>query len=371
MGLYQNISRSYFSCFEVEFTAAGLGSILRSDWEMKGAKLNKLGMSEVSASDLVSPKNSVCLLLVKGDFVLSKFSTSQEASLPPGMKEESFLVQRISTPSSSLVFAMSNQQVEALLAVFKKQDVTPVHCVLGYAGLASARTLTQFSGKDVIENESFIWDNGELIGMEEFQGDHNHELAQGAVMEYIAHSILSQPPVMISNKEEWRFKRLFEKVGLASLIFFLGVLLVNYFVFRQISGELFVAQSEAESHVLLKTEIEQLQVSISKDQQVAKSLIAESNSAITEVANVIASSVPPNVLLTSLQINPLNIKASGKKEVDYQQGVVVVEGEAIENKVLDQWLSELNANVVFENVQLVELSSEGKGIVFSVELNVQ
>lgn len=364
------ISTKKFRCLLMDAHSTGFQSVVEEIWEKKGDDLRKIEANEIKLDQYKADSNSAYLLVIHGSFVLTKLQ-NQGASLPPGMDEDQFFIQRIKTGQKDLVTALNLSKLGEVKNHLNSFGIAPVGVCLGYTGQAFVRSVSNHTGSDHFEGQLFQWENGSLLDVSRTDESGNADIAQGALGLLLSKTGVTQPDFAVQNEEDWKYKQLFEQVGKIGLVALLLILLVNYFLFQQVSKELVVEQSKTESQLLIANEIEQLKGAVSSDQLAAAKLLPSTSYGITEVGNSIAASVPKAIQLISMDINPITFSNSGRKGLEYEQGLIRVSGETTVNAALDQWLSELNQSDQFADVRLLELESNRSGVSFLVELMTQ
>lgn len=182
-------------------------------------------------------------------------------------------------------------------------------------------------------------------------------------------SVLDPPSV---NGEEYFFKKAFQKMGWAVLLFLLLVLILNfgfYFFFDSKSTKLNAAIVH-NTAILSKVE------NLTSEYQTKKQLIEKSglshSTKYSFYADRMADVLPGNIKLLYMDINPVSTKIHEDEEILFERNIILVEGETRQSTTLNKWRTELLKEDWVEQVNILDFSQEDikdPGI-FSLEIKI-
>lgn len=163
-----------------------------------------------------------------------------------------------------------------------------------------------------------------------------------AFQQFLPFPIEAEIPALVTAKEEYVQKQVFTKLGWGVLSFFLVLLLANYLVFSHLSKE---TERLSMATGLQKSQLEQmnrLTKEVGEKEKFFKNEGWMQSSRASFYADRIAETVPESVLLTSLDINPLDQKSSreARKKL-FEDGLIVITGHCKRPIDLNGWIKRL------------------------------
>lgn len=154
-------------------------------------------------------------------------------------------------------------------------------------------------------------------------------------------------------KEESKQKQLFKTLGWGILLFFLGVLLINFFMFdyyNKKNGELSERYEKNKGildyMVMMKTKIEQKNAFIEQSG-------LKNASRTSFYADRIAMDLPDKIKLTEINIHPLEKKIKAGEAIAFAYKTIIVRGNCKRSSDLNTWRLILNQNNWIEDVQVL------------------
>lgn len=163
-----------------------------------------------------------------------------------------------------------------------------------------------------------------------------------AFQQFLPSSIEAEIPTVSAAKEEYIQKQVFTKLGWGVLCFFLVILMANYLVFSQLSKE---TERLSMATGLQKSQLEQLnrlKKEVGEKEKFFQNEGWMQSSRASFYADRIAETVPESMLLTSLDINPLDQKSSreARKKL-FEDGLIVITGHCKRPIDLNGWIKRL------------------------------
>lgn len=151
-------------------------------------------------------------------------------------------------------------------------------------------------------------------------------------------------PAVIQSSKEYTNSRIFMVAGWGVLILTFSILLINFLLFdnyNKKSRELYSKVGQYESllnkHDALEKELE------IKKQLLEKTGLLQS-SKMSFYADRLASTLPSEIKLTELNINPLKKKQQNKKELIFRKGIIHIAGTSKKSTVLNDWIKTIKQN---------------------------
>jgi Tfp pilus assembly protein PilN len=273
--------------------------------------------------------------------------------LLPGASEEDFIIQSLKVNSKTQLSLLRLQKAEEILELLDKEHEIPIVDML-------------ISDYSEIERDDF-----------EIKGDGNvltKQASLNALYYYFKSEVGNESG--ISGLEEFQERRMrnkalqfFELSKIASLIFLFCLLLGNFFVQSSWNNELSgLIQEKQKNAQLLKNE-----------QELRKKIIHQKN-IITEagysnlhyyawVSDQLASSIPDELILTDLILNPEK-KKSRSSEVYFEKDKLRIKGECAEADEFNTWITMLDTMYWAKYVEVENYKLKKQRGIFSVLIEV-
>jgi hypothetical protein len=163
------------------------------------------------------------------------------------------------------------------------------------------------------------------------------------------------------SRDEFTYKKVFRlaAAGLLGLLFF--ILLVNYLLFDRFNSKYIQSNLQYKSGLELVNKLENLK----KELNLKEALIEENgllaNSRFSFYADNIAARVPQQIMLTSVEINPVLSKPKTDKEFNINHNHIIIEGQCMFSLMLDEWMETLGKETWVKRMEVLQYKQENKG----------
>jgi hypothetical protein len=160
------------------------------------------------------------------------------------------------------------------------------------------------------------------------------------------------------NKVEFLAHRLFTIGGWGLLVFAFAMLLTNYLFYMQYSDkanklEKFVADNGQNLVIVekLKDELKR------KEQFLTQSGFAEKSN-FSYYTDLLASTIPSEVQLLELNVNPLKSKIKKEKAIELRKGIIAIKGQTLNSIILNDWIKNLEEFKWIRKISVVQYMKE-------------
>jgi Tfp pilus assembly protein PilN len=165
-----------------------------------------------------------------------------------------------------------------------------------------------------------------------------------------------------TQKEEYLSKRVFVTIGWGILIFIFLGLLVNYFVFNDLSEKKLQLENQVSGNRDMVLKLKILRDEISWREKYLGQAGTDRSKWFSYIADQIAASVPEEILLEKFDLHPLNSKIRNLKEIELQPDIILIDGLTKSSASVNEWAVNLNklagiSDVVVENFSQPDNSS--------------
>jgi Tfp pilus assembly protein PilN len=304
----------------------------------------------------------------------------------PNAKREDFYIQKFPIQQDVIFSLVRKQVLHDLLNLFKKSKLTVTHVVLGGFSVEGVLPLMKLEATELILGGHAIKFNNASISDYRYE---KGEYQQGSVDidgERIPENLLVAYATGIqtlsgidslgvaadelaSERSEHVHKRFFTAFGTGVLIFFLAILIVNFFLFNhynaryiQLSGSQIRFSDEKES-------LDSVSRKIAARQSFLNTAGWMKPSRVSYYADEIGGSVPPSILLTELAVNPYQEQSTrAEKKIVFDPDKIVVTGTCNRPTDLNPWIQSMKhmpwVNAVeIQNYTFDNSSGKGKFII--------
>lgn len=175
------------------------------------------------------------------------------------------------------------------------------------------------------------------------------------------------------DREEFQQKRIFTMVGAGAMAFFLIILIVNYLLLGNYSQKASEKEIEATQYAGIEKERKKLEAEMKDKKIFIESMGVAESSNTSFYADRIVTSVPHDIDLSSLTINPLKKKIKKNERIEFNYNTIIVEGECSKSKELDDWVQNMKKEYNWIKQLTVigysQNNSQEKGS-FKLEINI-
>lgn len=340
--------------------------------------------SAAKITDLVLEEPLAVTLTGKG-MLIKKTARLEEASagtlqhLFPTLKLEEFYVQHFPSGTHSFVAIVRREIADAVMAVFKKQGAEVLMLSLGpFAAdqvipqLNTYGTALKFDGHELTLNEGKEWleynyTPGAVAGFplkidievipEEFL------LAYGTAFQLILHDRLDVVEVASEDIKQ-RLAGLsaglkFKRYSTAMVFFFFIMLMLNFLVLSGYNSSNEELMSKAGKQSYIFENRAKLENDVKEKEALVKKLGWNRGYKYAFLCDQIGATMPKEITLDELQINPLSGKGMGLiKELPLELGHMKIKGQTSSVYAINGWIYELKQRNWVKDVQLEKYTAD-------------
>ncbi|HEY8400839.1 MAG TPA: hypothetical protein VIK89_06235 [Cytophagaceae bacterium] len=279
-------------------------------------------------------------------------SVSLIHSVLPNAKAQDYFIQHSVIENKDYVSVIRKNVAEEIFKSFKQQGVSVVSASLGAFALYNVFPLAKESMSveqhiigymaalkdDVFENKNTVVIGGDSI-----------ELGW-----LVAYAMAFQQLVLQENKivlevaelaeefKEVQHKALFRNAGIGVLVFFLLLLMINFFLFDAFKKEHEGLASREAMYKGMIAKVNQLQKEVDEKEAFLSTAGWFDNSRTSFYLDRIAASIPNSIRLTGLEVNPLNDHLSkSERKLIFTSRLIKIEGVCADPTQLNGWVKVL------------------------------
>lgn len=324
------------------------------------------------------PKNGHAVLIINNESVLTK-TVKSDVTDPlklvhkafPNIKLEDFYYEVLKQESIHFVSICRKAYVEDLIKEYSTQGVSIIDISLGNTIVYS---ICEFINSDTIltSNTHLTIKDNSITAIEKVndiqQVDYdingikisNQQLLSfsGAldtiVKNYMPHTNFETYKILLlNNYKQSRFFRQFLKIG---LIFILGLLLTNFFVFNHYYNAVNELQQTSQINQTTKNKVLLLNETVSKTQKMVDDMLKSSASKSSFYVNAIIQSLPTTILLSELNYQPLLKRIKAEQSIENEINTILISGTSNSSDSFSKWITSLES---LDWIRRVEILSYG------------
>ncbi len=179
-------------------------------------------------------------------------------------------------------------------------------------------------------------------------------------------------PSLANEKQEYFYKQLFVKGGWAALIILFALLLGNYMVFTSYKGKQERLSSELSKNRVTLSKLESIENELKRKKQFVEEKNILGKTKLSFFADRIARSIPKQIVLDQLALNPVRNKVKEHESIDIIHNTVIINGSATNSTILNQWLEKLKNFVWIAQLDIINYKQESlhSSGDFSIEIKI-
>ncbi len=332
-------------------------------------------------------KNKPILISITGNGIITKKTTvddNYKSKIIFNAAIEDFHWFEYKEKETLYITAARKEVVEKEVQFFEKQGILIVGLSLGVLGVTSLKSLIEESTLHT-QNIALFFENEVLINFEkeEYNGQKytlGEEEIKGtelvcfaSVVNYLYpnDAIISDDDIFAKNEEEFKFKKAFNFLGILVLIFFLGSLLLSYFLlgyYQQANHEVQVKLGE-QNVAYSKL------VSLEKDKENKKEILKESglndSNFLTFYLSEITSELPSQISINELIIFPTTTKIKPKQRIHFINDLIEVKGEVASYESFTNWIKSIKKYSWINSLEIIDFKNESGSNLFIIHLKLK
>lgn len=317
-----------------------------------------------------APKYSSLMLHIHGKEVFSKVVDSFQDNLIkqvlPSASTKEFFWQQYESSSAKIIAIVRKQYLLEWLETLRANGFRVYEVALGNATLELIPKQAIDNVKAVGGIQFFYGDKGQLQKME-VGAEQKSITFGGATYNYwealglsIVQSSLTgttetlQLPEMKWHQKEVTNAKRFKNVGLAVILFFFTILLLNYFYLQQLLAE----NVEKEGQLMFyKDEVRAIE-DLENQLENKKTLLQKSGVTNTNFLSYYIYDIFPemkeSIEIRSCEVRPVTDKIKKNEPINFDQNTMIIAGKTASEMMLKTWLSDIKKKEWVKKVSLLD-----------------
>ncbi|MEP0266054.1 hypothetical protein [Dokdonia sp.] len=386
----QNTKRYYaISVILSKETVTYHGVLIRD--ESQGDFYMEDQFTDVSFSEVISTcKNDYPILLnFEGDPIASRHTTYQEGYIKKILFRadlQDFYIYEMIQDTDVFVSYTRKNMIDPILEDFTQADFQVIRYTLGpfvvknilpyieeevsviTTGCSevtlSRKQITSFNKSQDIKETIYTVLNESI--------SHQHLTALSLFIEekINASYVIGSEAIIKKNREDSYYKKIFKKGGVIAILFIICSLLIGHILKTRTSKAFFEKQSEI-------SYLQQSQATIDKlieDKKNKEYILTHSgfnrNAMFTEYISGITNSVPSEIVLISLEVQPPEKKVKPNEKIDLDFNLIKISGISNDDTAVDTWIDALKEMSWIKRIEVTDYE-RNRSLDGSFELTVE
>ncbi|SFZ93381.1 hypothetical protein SAMN05428642_103101 [Flaviramulus basaltis] len=353
------------------------------------------GFNDTSIETLATklPKNQAVFLVVNNDQILTKQIESEQSNPEnlvygafSNINLDDFYYEIISQGKTHLISICRKTYLDALISDYKTKGIPIINMSLGnlvasgiskftaYESLFTSNARVSFENNKIAAIEKTEIKACESYDINGLQVNNNQVLSFAGALDFVLHhfeSISNLNNIKHDLKGDYsqsRYSGQFLKMG---LVFILGILLINFFVFNHYFNEVNTLQQTSQVNKTTKEKLLKLDGAVNKSQKMVDDMLKSSASKSSFYINDIVQGLPNSILLSELNYQPLTKSIKKDKPIELNQNTMMISGESNNSDSFSKWIADLEAMQWIDNIEIVSYEDLSKSSSkFSLKLNM-
>ena len=359
-----------------------------SEIKVKDCKKYK-NLSELSI-DLKN--NSHIHLTLSGKKILSKIIIDDKEKNAedllveafPNMDFDQFFYSIIRQKYYSIIHICRKELLKNILPAFEENGINIINFSLGVQNLP--RVLQAFPPQTFqIDTTKIGWDGKEINSLSQgkevaedlnytFEGKNysiNYLIPLSSFQYYLFSAENNytnldtfQRPLL----RRFREKVFFRKYLMATCVFFLSILLVNYLIFDYQYKSLQQLKNNYQNELALKETLAQNKKDLKNKNKIVAELQRFESSQVSFYINQIINITPPEILFDEINFQPLSSIPKQNHPLDLQEKLIEISGTSTDKSKFNQWVDALEQITWVHKIEILQYINIPKGSEFKLKL---
>lgn len=339
------------------------------------------------------PKKKPVFLIINNEHVLTKHIESKQNELAklvystfPNINLEEFLYEAITQGNNHFIAICRRTYIEELIVKYKENNCFVINLSLGNNIISS--TLPFLSSNLIVSsNANLILENGYVKSIEksEVENSINYDinglqinnkqlLSFSAALDGVLNKFNPQSnfeALKQTLKKDFKQTRFYSQFLKFGLIFILGILLINFFVFNHYFNTVNALQQTSQINQTTKQKILELNEIVSKSQKMVDDMLKSSTSKSSFYVNTIIQGLPNSVLLSELNYRPILKRIKAEQPINTDNNTIFISGESNNSEQFSKWIADLESTNWIKAVEIQNYEDESKSLSnFSLKLTI-
>ncbi len=381
---------------ENTYTILGIvfGEVSRYDILVIKKKKDRLSISKSrTLTDFSDVKNTInkkntLLLNFSGKGVINKRVESKANYIKEVLfngSSEDFYVYTLFEDQNNFVSISRKEVINEQFELLERAGFKPVDFSLGPFVSALSQ---QFLNQDIVllESSTLVFKNKRLIDFSNRNASNetykigNETLKSKDIVLfssllnflYPSDKIQYNNAFLCENSKEQNLRKMFDYFAFGSLVFFLVALFSSYILLNYFNNEYVKYEQQLYHFNDDYFQIKKMEEDLRNKQFIARNSGVLSENFLSFYINEIGVSIPNEIVLSNLKINPIAKKVKTNEKIEIEPNTILLEGNAKRNVSVNKWVKELRKYDWIDKIEILNLNTNsGNKDSFSIKIFIR
>lgn len=343
---------------------------------------NKKELSELKElPSLVKPKNPIYLCINTNNILTKRIENVNSIDSAvivnqafPNLDLKNFYYEVIQESSQPIVTISRKEPIDTILKELQELKLKITSFSLGITALENLIPFIEEEQIVVSKNQLDIHNNTitklktteankkHLYSINGLELSSSYLLSFSQILQNLNESKRSINFESVTQDLQWEFNnsRIFSRVLKYALIFFIAVLLGNFFVYNSYHEKVGKLKMAVDATSSKKDELSFLNASVKRKQERVETLSSSSNSKATYYLDLFAKNIPHSILLNEIKYQPLAKPVRESKPILLENGTLLVSGISKDVNEFSFWIEELEKYEWVTSAETLDYDYAGK-----------
>jgi hypothetical protein len=173
------------------------------------------------------------------------------------------------------------------------------------------------------------------------------------------------------NREEFKYKKSFNTLGILALPTFLLLLLASYLLLGYYQGEYIALQVKIEEESIVYDKLKLLETDRDNKEAMLKESGLNNSTFLSFYISKITSQMPAEISLNELSIFSPVEKIKANQRIIFDNDKISIEGETTSNDDFADWIKIIKTYHWVENLEIIDFRKEGRASVFLIKIKLK
>lgn len=279
-----------------------------------------------------------------------------------------------------------NSVIEHELSEFNKNQFFVVEISIGPFILSSIKPLLPNTSKLHTKNFKLEFDNKQLVQFEKFKnvdasahyeiGDEKIALDDivpfASLLNYLFSNsqLESENGFLQTSREEFKYRKAFNTIGMIALPTFLVTLLASYLLMGFYQSQYIELQVQIEEESIAYNKLVLLESDRANKEAILKESGLNNSNFLSFYISEITKNVPVEINLSELEVFSPKEKIKANQRISFHNDTIEIMGETTSNEAFADWIKKIKSYKWIENLEIVDFRKMDRTSNFLIRLKL-
>jgi len=318
------------------------------------------------------PKETPVILSFIGKGIINKKVKNQNGYIKEALfsaSVEDFYIYEIIQNSYRFVSLARKEVIDVIFESFSKEGFAVIDYSIGpfISFLSNQLINNNFKSYDselFFENQNLVNFQKTHMKKESFHLENepitNIQIPLfSSLIQYLhpSENVIRDAKIVSGNKEELKYKKIFDSLAIFFGIFFLLTLLISYLLLNFYNQKHISYESELFNLNQTYNQVKNLEADKLNKQLILRQSRVLKKEFLTYYLYQITNSIPKEISLTNVTLNPIQKKIKNFEKINFRLNSVQVKGNSLSGNSINEWINFLKSEKWISKVEILDFSN--------------